>query len=73
MKTYFTLIFASLFSLGLIAQSHTEAKALLEEVKVKTAEFKNQKIEFSNTMDSPTGNEAKPRSKRSMNGTMRGR
>ena len=52
------------------AQSHQEAKDLLEKSKKATQAFKNYKIEFKNSITSPTGNEAKPTVTRSMEGTI---
>lgn len=58
----------AIFSVGLLAQSHTEAQALLQEVKAKTEAFKTQQIEFTNSIDAPTGKPDGARSSRESSG-----
>lgn len=58
----------ALFSVGMLAQSHTEAQALLKEVKTKTESYKTQQIEFTNAIDAPTGKPDGSRSSRESSG-----
>lgn len=69
MKYTITLLL-SLSLLAVSAQTHKEAKALLEKCKTTTESLDNYKIDFKNSITSPARDESKPATTRSMTGTI---
>ena len=53
----------------MVAQTNTEAKALLQEVKTKTESYKTQQIAFTNEINAPTGKPDGSRSSRQTSGS----